>query len=58
MSRRIVQDAETGKPESRRHGYVYQMGRKKGDLWNPLKNVRTADIELMSQGNTDRKKFE
>jgi hypothetical protein len=41
MSRRIVQDAETGKPESRRHGYVYQMGRKKGDLWNPLKNVRT-----------------
>lgn len=35
MSRRIVQDAETGKPVSRQHGYVYQKGRKKGDLWSP-----------------------
>jgi integrase len=35
MSRRIVQDVETGKPVSRQHGYVYQKGRKKGDLWNP-----------------------
>jgi hypothetical protein len=34
MSRRIVQDAETGKLVSRQHGYVYQKGRKKGDLWN------------------------
>jgi len=35
MSRRIVQDLETGKPVPRQRGYVYQKGRKKGDPWNP-----------------------
>ncbi|MGB8675433.1 MAG: site-specific integrase [Candidatus Acidiferrales bacterium] len=35
MSRRIVQDLETGKPVPRQCGYVYQKGRKKGDPWNP-----------------------
>jgi len=35
MSRRIVQDLETGKPAPRQRGYVYQKGRKKGDPWNP-----------------------
>lgn len=35
MSRRIVQDVETGKPKLRQRGYVYQKGMKRGDLWNP-----------------------
>ena len=35
MSRRIVQDLETGKPKLRQRGYVYQRGMKKGDPWNP-----------------------
>ncbi len=35
MSRRIVQDVETGKPVPRQRGYVYQKGSKKGDPWNP-----------------------
>jgi hypothetical protein len=35
MSRRIVQDLETGKPVPRQCGYVYQKGRKKGDPWSP-----------------------
>lgn len=35
MLRRIMQDVETGKPKPRQRGYVYQKGRKKGDLWNP-----------------------
>ena len=35
MSRRIMQDVETGKPKPRQRGYVYQKGRKKGDPWNP-----------------------
>jgi integrase len=35
MSRRIVQDVETGKPTLRQRGYVYQKGKKKGDPWNP-----------------------
>jgi integrase len=34
MSRRIVQDRETGKPVPGQRGYVYQKGRKKGDPWN------------------------
>jgi hypothetical protein len=34
MSRRIVQDVETGKPTLCQRGYVYQKGKKKGDSWN------------------------
>ena len=33
MSRRIVQDVESGKPAIRQRGYVYQKGRKKGEPW-------------------------
>jgi integrase len=32
--RRIVQDAETGKPKLRQRGYVYQKGKRKGEPWN------------------------
>src|SRR5208283_1605281 len=35
MSRRIVEDAETGKPAIKQRGYVYQKGRKKNELWKP-----------------------
>jgi integrase len=35
MSRRIVQDVDTGKPKPRQRGYVYQKGRRNGDPWNP-----------------------
>ena len=35
MSRRIVQDTESGKPALRQRGHVYQKGKKKGDAWNP-----------------------
>ena len=35
MSRRILQDVETGKPALRQRGYVYQKGKKKGEPWNP-----------------------
>jgi integrase len=35
MSRRIVQDTESGKPALRQRGYAYQKGKKKGDAWNP-----------------------
>jgi integrase len=35
MSRRILQDVETGKPTLRQRGYVYQKGKKKGDPWSP-----------------------
>ncbi len=35
MSRRILQDVETGKPKPRQRGYVYQKGRRKGEPWNP-----------------------
>lgn len=35
MSRRIVEDAETGKPAIKQRGYVYQKGRKKNEPWNP-----------------------
>ncbi len=34
MSRRIVQDVESGKPAIRQRGYVYQKGRKRGEPWN------------------------
>jgi hypothetical protein len=35
MSRRIVEDVESGKPAIKQRGYVYQKGRKKGGPWNP-----------------------
>src|ERR1700688_975454 len=35
MSRRIVEDAETGKPAIKQRGYVYQKGKKKDEPWNP-----------------------
>jgi integrase len=35
MSRRIVEDLETGKPAVKQRGYVYQKGKKKTDPWNP-----------------------
>lgn len=35
MSRRIVEDLETGKPAVKQRGYVYQKGKRKTDPWNP-----------------------
>jgi integrase len=35
MSRRVVQDVETGKPKLRQRGYVYQRGKRKGEPWDP-----------------------
>ena len=55
MSRRIVQDVETGKPKLRQRGYVYQRGRKNDDRGTP-RNVRTGDTEWTFQGNASRKK--
>jgi len=37
MSRRIIEDLETGKPAIKQRGYVYQKGRKKSEPWNPAK---------------------